>query len=130
MFVDGNDVYITGMNASESYRAAYWKNGTIVTLENTLDSRAYDIKVKDGDVYAAGFVENKAVYWKNGVRTELSNGGQDRASKMEFIGNDLYISGCVAPQVGGRYRVVYWKNGQQIDVTDGTHDAYDANIDN
>jgi hypothetical protein len=65
--VVGNDVYVAGAVFGSDYqpRAAYWKNGTLFTLDSNF-SYANSIAVHGTDVYVAGTVSNQnARYWKN-----------------------------------------------------------------
>ena len=78
--VNGSDVYISGVqeNTSGTFDAAYWKNGTKVSLGGTVDSELNSVFIKNTDVYACGVtnVNNKftATYWKNSTATVLGNG--------------------------------------------------------
>lgn len=77
--VVGNDVYAVGFynkrNSSQgNHTACYWKNGTLVELEDA--AIAYSIFIDGNDVYVAGAKgrydgEYKACYWKNGEKVML-----------------------------------------------------------
>lgn len=77
--VVGNDVYAVGFynkknSNSTNHTACYWKNGTLVELED--GAVAYSIFIDGNDIYTAGAkgrfnAEYKACYWKNGKRVML-----------------------------------------------------------
>ena len=77
--VAGNDVYAVGFynkknSNSTNHTACYWKNGTLVELED--GAVAYSIFIDGNDIYTAGAkgrfnAEYKACYWKNGKRVML-----------------------------------------------------------
>lgn len=118
IFVSGNDVYVAGTN----FNAVYWKNDTLVTLDNAYSS-AYSIYVQGKDVYAAGeelistgFI---AKYWKNGVATNLTGKYENAIAKSIYVtdNGDVYIAG---QEVYGNPAAVYWKNGVIANLTDGS----------
>lgn len=75
MIISGTDVYMSGYveKKTGTLSAVYWKNGTMVTLED--DAIAYDILIDGVDIYVTGLIVGEdsevAVCWKNGVRFEL-----------------------------------------------------------
>lgn len=81
IFLNGTDVYAAStFNNGTANQAAYWKNGTQVTLSNSswIFSYVYGIGVVGTDVYVIGSAKetnasmSKAVYWKNGVENVLA----------------------------------------------------------
>lgn len=100
------DVYIAGSVKAQNgnYVAAYWKNGVITKLTDSLsDAFANNIAVNGTDVYVTGSVDNKgATYWKNGSPVVLSPFGKTFA--ITAVGNDVYVAG---QSIG----LCYWKNG-------------------
>lgn len=83
--VSGGDVYVCGIRVIsslyDSYAAAYWKNGVLVTLPGRQPSFAFDIAVSGSDVYVAGYSSNDAnypcvaKYWRNDKEFLLPNEG-------------------------------------------------------
>ena len=74
--VVGNDIYVAGAvyGADFQPRAAYWKNGTLTTLDSNY-SFANAIAVHGTDVYVAGTIQTRyAVYWKNDKPVALGPG--------------------------------------------------------
>jgi len=133
-FVSGNDVYV----ANSTDEAAYWKNGTKVTLDNTLHHpnsvQVSSIFVSGSDVYVSGFKSyaskgadntNKqmALYWKNGQEVILSTGTgryATRSTRSIFVsGNDVYVAGMSTDPNTGESMAVYWKNGQEVVLAKG-----------
>ncbi|NOS93087.1 MAG: hypothetical protein HOP30_14285 [Cyclobacteriaceae bacterium] len=105
--VSGNDVYIAGARGEN---AVYWKNNTMTTIPNDANTSwttAYEVEVKNYDVYVLlyglGGPSNFVKYLKNGVATECSNGQPTDMAIAET--NDVYISGNTNDRAG------FWKNG-------------------
>jgi glutamate synthase domain-containing protein 3 len=100
------DVYIAGSVKAQNgyYVAAYWKNGVITKLTDSLsDAFGNNIAVSGTDVYVTGSIDNKgATYWKNGKSVTLSSSGKTFA--IAVAGNDVYVAGISTG-------FCYWKNG-------------------
>jgi len=130
MFIQGNDVYISGsssydpapteLNKHLEQHAEYWKNGKLLFREHARDTRALAIYVNQTDVYLCGFLQQdtssiNACYWKNGELIPLTSGNHNAIAFSIFIaGTDVYIAGY------DNFKAVYWKNGVAIPLTDGT----------
>lgn len=74
--VVGNNIYVAGaiIRSDGLTSAAYWKNGTLVTL-NPNYSVANAITIHGQDVFIAGTIGiNNATYWKNGTLVSLGIG--------------------------------------------------------
>jgi hypothetical protein len=118
------DVYVAGfiMNKTGT-TAAYWKNGVLTTLGDSLSySYTSGIAVQGNDVYVAGTLGTgtvSAVYWKNGVATKLSPGSYSaQTSCIALHGSDVYIGGGISTITSQTptgtttsYQPVFWKNG-------------------
>src|SRR5579872_3159887 len=122
------DVYVAGtiIAGNGNTVAAYWKNGAIVKLADSLTpSSANGIAVHGSDVYMVGTIStpesaitptnpavSKAVYWKNGVVTILNTNGliNSDAYSIAFKGSDMYIVG-LANNNTYPSTAMYWKNG-------------------
>jgi hypothetical protein len=107
--------------------AAYWKNGVITKLTDSLSfCEAKGIAVVGTDVYVVGYISSltnpfneNAVLWKNGVATILSP--DSTASEATFIGvsgMDVYVGGLIHDVISQTSnstsygnQPVYWKNG-------------------
>lgn len=106
-----NDVYVSGINIIyKSWKditsyAQYWKNGQMHSLGTGV---AYDIAIKDTDVYVLGYQNGKAVLWKNGLKKVLSETSNFIANHIELAGNDIIISGKVI--LNNKEYAAYWKN--------------------
>lgn len=105
--VSGNDVYIAGTRGEN---AVYWKNNTLITIPNDVNTSwasAYEVEVKNNDVYVLvyglGGPSNFVKYFKNGVATDCSNGQPSDMAIAET--GDVYIAGSTNDRAG------YWKNG-------------------
>ncbi|GAT62530.1 hypothetical protein [Paludibacter jiangxiensis] len=126
LFVDGNDTYIVGYNASTGM-AVYWKNKTLVTLSTLGNSKGLAICVSNGDVYVAGNTsyggKTYARYWKNGVITNLTTGKYVAAATSIIVSNnDIYVAGY--EYNSSTINIAkYWKNGAEFSLTDGTYSA-------
>ena len=120
--------YITTSNGSGgvSEVAAYWKNGVLTRLADSLSfSEATGIAVSGNDVYVVGYVTSptnigteNAVLWKNGVATMLSpDSAFSEATCIALQGTDVYVGGFVLnvntqnSNNSSSNQPVYWKNG-------------------
>jgi hypothetical protein len=121
------DVYVAGtiIAGNGNFVAAYWKNGAIVKLTDSLvPSSANAIAVNGSDVYVAGTMSTpedsitptnpgatRAVLWKNGVAKTLNSNGLINCvpSALAFQGNDLYIVGYANNNTYPS-TAMYWKN--------------------
>lgn len=94
--VAGSDVYAAGtvQNSSGRYHAAYWKNGTQVTLSDSTiapnGASVFGIGTDGSDVYVIGSIspsgsDYKAVYWKNGTRNTLPVSGQNNSYGYRMV---------------------------------------------
>ena len=130
LVVEGSDVYVLGYTRS-TYRAAYWKNGTMVSelaaTPGVMSSpQGRNMVVKGQDVYVAGHenitMNNTGVpfarYWKNGVANNLTNPFGERRSygyDIAVDGNDVYVVGSVDyAESGIRTVASMWKNNTHI----------------
>ncbi len=111
------DVYVAGfVRASNGHSvAAYWKNGSLVTLTNqSTPSDATSIVVYGNDVYAAGNIATAngqfiAAYWKNGIVIKLGDStSNSNANAIAVNSNGVYLAGT------GADGAVYWKNGSGV----------------
>jgi hypothetical protein len=129
--------------------AAYWKNGTLVTLsdQSSPAAAATSITVNGTDVYVGGQTLSgtavNALYWKNGVQHILvtgslivgyyttSNQVYAGVSSIAVNGNDVYCGGSSAVAVNnggagtlndlvGHYVATYWKNGVMTTLNTGS----------
>ena len=87
-------MYIAGMEISAPtyvQSAAYWKNGNVVLLPNSVGTPdAKSIFVTGNHVYLAGvetvaYQMSFAVYWKDGVETKLTDGTHAAAANSIFV---------------------------------------------
>jgi uncharacterized membrane protein len=106
------------MFSSDHLTAVYWKNGTPVSLPDSLyGSEARAIAVNRNDVYIAGYILSSsghyvAAVWKNGVLTNLDNSGSpSEAYSIVLNGNDVYIAGSSGSNA------IFWKNGVATKLT-------------
>jgi len=119
------NVYIGGSVSNGSkIIPAYWKNGVIVPLLDTLTSMqaaVSSIAVSGTDVYSAGYVitDNNnvhisdAVYWKNITPVILATNAE--LFGIAVNGPDVYTVGIT---FGDKARATYWKNGVATMLTD------------
>ncbi|HTD41231.1 MAG TPA: hypothetical protein VK671_11465 [Mucilaginibacter sp.] len=125
------DIYVAGyvQAANNNFVAAYWKNGTLVKLGDSVNySTANAIAVSGNDVYVVGTTwpinqnsssYSNAVVWKNGVTIMLSpDSTGSEANSIAIQGNDVYVVGYIHDLVsqtanGTQYNAkpIYWKNG-------------------
>ena len=116
--VDNNNVYVGGYEEESNYSnvkiATIWKNGVPTRLES-YNSCVNDICVKDGNVYAVGYIEacddlrhlyyTVAVLWENGNPTMLADiGPSSNAYSIVIKNDDMYIAGMI----GGA--LTLWRN--------------------
>jgi hypothetical protein len=94
--VAGSDIYAAGtvQNSGGRYHAAYWKNGTQVTLSDSTSApngaSVFGIGTDGTDVYVIGSVSAtggsyKGVYWKNGTRNTLPASGQNESYGYRMV---------------------------------------------
>jgi len=124
------DVYVAGsiVSANNKIAAAYWKNGALIRLADSLTfSETRDIAVQGNDVYAVGDITSadystiSAVYWKNGVETKLaSTSNNAQAYGIAFLENDMYIVGGAFNSSMGAFQAMYWKNGVATVLSGGS----------
>ena len=112
LYVEGNDVYITGVEFNGSNNIAkVWKNGTPTNLtDGTKEASANAISVSGNDVYVAGSEFDGASYilklWKNGAVQNLTTGAKSAEVNALFVSNnDVYV---VGEEMG---TAKFWKNG-------------------
>jgi len=126
--ISGNDVYIVG---HINNMAAYWKNGSPITLPNTptFAGNGRGIAINGTDVYIAGYARNERIagygtaYWKNESLNTIestatpSSSGQARA--IAINGNDIHIIDNLYNPTTGINIPRYWKNGVVTNLSDG-----------
>jgi len=126
------DVYVSGtvICKNGNYGVAYWKNGLLVKVADSVLVNAVSyggIAINGTDVYMAGVDSTVArpVYWKNGgAAIPLNTGGFHLGgiSCIAFQGNDLYIGGNSYTSSGSSPQTaVYWKNGVLNTLTGGAN---------
>jgi hypothetical protein len=124
VFAENGNVHVVGyQNISEfnsTAVATYWLNGVATPLSNNgNESMAFDVEVKNGDVYICGTVTNdldntKNMLWKNGNEFYSSGGAPISVAYGMFIdGNDVYMAGTVE---GSSCRSGYWKNDNFVSL--------------
>jgi len=111
------DVYVAGFVGPQS-QAAYWKNGSLIQLEQNLSviSYARSIAVNSGGVYVVGAREGtsglNAMLWFNGTSTVLSDPSvSSEAMSVALSGSDVYVAGYQSNPAAGHAEALYWKNG-------------------
>jgi len=107
MFVDENDVYVTGVLFEGNItKAVYWKNGNITELSS--EATATGIYVDGSDIYVSGVKNGAAVYWKNGTATILEPNAF--TSDITVKNGEVFVSGYTVD------KAKYWKNGTAIQL--------------
>jgi len=115
LYVEGDDVYISGNFGSAT---KYWKNGSLISLTESLQQATSTIFVVDGNVYTT----SPGKYWKGNQSFDLeSETDNPNISSLYVVGDDVFVGGFQS--VGETYKARFWKNGEPIDVTDGTNNA-------
>ncbi|MBI9036188.1 MAG: hypothetical protein JEZ03_17140 [Bacteroidales bacterium] len=100
IFVEDNNVYITGYLLQEDYstKPCYWKNDSLILLPGN-SGWAYTIAISNSDIYIAGVMqkgyESYPCYWKNGKLEKLSEQYGEAASIFASKSGDLYFAGTV-----------------------------------
>jgi hypothetical protein len=135
IFIDGNDVYISGVeyqDNSSSSSTKYWKNGVPIYLDKDVPEYAYagNIFVSNSDVYVAGEVwdgkKYRAKYWKNGNSVYLTSDSDTTnsgANRIIAIGNDVYVCGAAKSN-----KACYWKNGTEYILSASKNRSYARDI--
>ena len=77
VFLDGTDIYISGITREVFDVPCFWKNGVRTDLpaaakNHSSEGIAVGLYVFGGDVYVAGSMSFMPCYWKNGVQISLS----------------------------------------------------------
>ena len=103
IYVDGSDIYAAGYQNTVNVgnRATYWKNRNRVELDDGTDlyeiTEVHDIGVKDGQVFAVGYISKtddpyywgvanlSACYWLDGKRYVLSGDSEFAEARAIFI---------------------------------------------
>jgi hypothetical protein len=123
ILINGNDLYITGVDSNNA--AVYWKNGvkTILTAEAS-PSTIMKMKLVGKDLYINGAVFNPngneldLVYWKNGVKNILFTGFGETTS-IDVENNNVYVSGKNGLIGDPRtIKCFYSKNNEIITIND------------
>lgn len=116
------DVYVSGyyINNNIVQTACYWKNGEhIPVIDQSIESRAYDILVDNGIVYMAGVFNDKPCYWANGERKDLDPTNQLYSGftyGMLMYQGTLYIVGGGKFSVNDELQAILWKKTSQNDL--------------
>lgn len=134
LFVDNaGNVYIGG-----HYKGipTIWKNG----VETQLDQERGGVNaifVKDGDVYATGYANDrssgnavlKAVFWKNEVKTNLTDGTQERERGNDIVAfnNDVYVAVTKYNNTTNQSTLSLYRNGHETILGNGNN-TIDAGI--
>lgn len=126
IFVNGNDVYVSGFSGNEfnSGQGAYlWKNGTLQKLSNNA-SEACDVCVYNNVVYVVGSESytsggiQKSVMWVNGairdVQVTTNNGLSSKATAVTIVDGKPYVvlEGWIGSAYDGAYNGFAWYNEQ------------------
>lgn len=148
MFVDGNDVYITGSvyvypETGNSYsQACYWKNNVKINLPHYIPASGsnyadtFAITVVNGDIYILGVeqdsfgVSNNLSVWINGVRNSIASTVPTSsifARSICVYNNDIYVSGAIND--GTTSRATFWKNGIATTVSSASSACSDIKVD-
>ena len=125
MWLDGSDIYLSGQSNG---LAVYWKNGSLVVLDNQYGSVA-GIAVSNGKVYAAGLSSAGTSYWIDGVAHDYPTA----VNNVEFralcvIDTSLYLAGSYMTQGNSVSQAAYWHAGVQTLLTDDSHIGYATGI--
>lgn len=119
------DVYVAGSlrtlsEVAITTNAVYWKNGTLVVLEeqkNSIGSEARQIAISGKDLYVAGHYDHSAAYWVNGKRYDLLPNVRSYVQAIYVRGNEILMVGCVLKSPT-ESQVVYWKiNKNPVELT-------------
>lgn len=136
LFLDREDVYVTGYEYENGYLARVWKNGEQVSRLEYEGSNTYanSIYVEDGDVYACGYtvIENPRqiapIVWKNGVGSILPVvSTYAEASAVAVEDGRVYVAGYdYNPEydLGNYMYGVLWQDGLRNELTDGNGSVY------
>lgn len=129
LFLSGTDVFVGGTDYDSitGEIGKHWKNneGTAVDRIASDSSRINGITVVDGQVHAAGQIDDvalRAIYWLDGNSSYLTDGTR-AASALGIYADesDIYIAGF---ENNGSVNVAkIWKNGVATLLTDGTRNA-------
>jgi uncharacterized membrane protein len=131
LFLSGNDIYAAGQNyANGRGKAAYWKNGTMVSLQDEIQNMSteiFDVYVRDNMVYAVGMESDLSnsdyypVYWVNGVKKLLPKIADTylQTNCISVSGNDIYLAGYKVGTANGQlynHKAILWKNGEPTEL--------------
>jgi hypothetical protein len=126
VFVLGSDVYLGGGYPSDTthlsnINAAYWKNGSLVSLtKGDTAGNISSIAVAGTHVYAAGYTTftdgRHAAYWKDTTVVKLANSPVgSSASSICVSGGDVFVAGYQT--VNGINVATYWKNNVPVTLS-------------
>jgi len=115
LYVKGDDVYISGNFGSAT---KYWKNGSLISLNEGLQQATSTIFVAGENVYTT----SPGKYWKGNLSFDLiTETANPNITSLYVVGDDVFVGGFES--VGDTYKARFWKNGEATDVTDGTNNA-------
>jgi hypothetical protein len=92
--------------------AAYWNNGKLNTVtDQTKESYAGDILVKNGIVYMVGAFDGKPCYWENAKKVDLSENGTvlGEVRTLATFNDKLYLGGYVKVSGSNVYTARFWE---------------------
>lgn len=92
--ISDNNVYVLAEEYTSEFvkKIKYWKNGVVNYVNNPSSNiYAYNIDVKNNDVYISGTINQKAYFWKNGVATQVgSTTGYSFCYGIQVVDNNVY----------------------------------------
>lgn len=136
LYLDGDDVYVTGREFSNGYHSLVWKNGSVLYNLKYEDCSTFSnsIFVEGGNVYTCGYttVENPRktvpVLWENETPTVLpSVSTYAEASAVAVEDGRVYVAGYdYNPEydLGNYMYGVLWQDGLRNELTDGSGSVY------
>ena len=147
MYVDGNDVYITGgvsvspATGNTFSQACYWKNNVRVNLPHFIPATGgnyattFAITIVNGDIYALGVNgssfsdRQQLIVWKNGVLNYFASvaTGSIYGGSIAVYGNDIYVAGAI--EDGTFNKAAYWKNGVITTLSTTLSSSSDIKVD-
>jgi hypothetical protein len=131
LFATSNDLYSAGFDGDSFAQphATYYKNGSVVKLNDTAGFASTGIYVSGNDVYVSGDksvgFDPYAVYWKNGIKISLSTQISD-SNAIYVSGTDVYVAGWET--VNGKTIATIWKNGVAMHLSSSSSDCTDVSV--
>lgn len=106
---DGNYYTVANVYESGGYTAKVYKNGVVLYILSTNNSRGFSISVDAGDVYVSGWEGSNLKVWKNGEELYSISASSSTLRAVTANSTGVYYAGNTGGNVGK-----IWKDGEVL----------------